>query len=365
MERRSINIMILGPYCTEKGGVINFAMLLLRKLQEYGFMCNYHAVGQRHYFIYRVLAPFYFIVDILLFAYKLLRYKPHIVHLNSSFVYFAMIRDLIYAIVAKMMRKNVIFFIHGWNKQFYLILNKCRLIGKIFARLLNNMDIVVVLARRFAADLININTDEKIIRTFFIPIEYNRFANVGIAKCNKWRVLFLSNFFKKKGIYDVLNAIPYVIEAIGENIMCVLAGNGPEMPRVRNLIDKLNLISYVELPGFVTGERKYNVFKNSDIFVFPTSHGEGFPTVIAEAMAAGLPIIATPVGAIPEIIEHEVNGILISKPDPKEIAKAIIYLIENPDLRKKMGELNREKAKNFDISVFIKQLNEVYHKMVV
>ena len=81
-------------------------------------------------------------------------------------------------------------------------------------------------------------------------------------------------------------------------------------------------------------------------------------------MAAGLPIIATGVGAIPEVVEDGVNGIILSSPDEHELARAVIYLLNSPELMKKMGERNREKAKNYDVSVVCDRLVRIYDEVI-
>lgn len=77
----------------------------------------------------------------------------------------------------------------------------------------------------------------------------------------------------------------------------------------------------------------------------------------------GLPIIGTGTGAIPEIIEHGINGLIISRPDEHELAAAIVWLLNRPKLMKKMGAINREKAKSYDVSVVCKQLVRIYDEV--
>ncbi len=354
--------MILGPYLHERGGVRDFMYLLLNNLQKYNVSIKFYPVGKRDNLFYTILFPFYFLIDMVSYVLICFKFKPHIVHLNPSLRIKAIFRDCIYLFVAKLFNCKVLFFIHGWNKNFYVFINKHKILRSMCVELFNKADAVTVLAQEFAKNLIKMGVAKERLNVFFIPIEYNNYVPTNERKSNdRCNILFLANFFKDKGIYELVESIPFVINGItNENFKFILAGDGPEMSNVKKMIYAMHLKSYIELPGFVAGEQKYNIFKNSDIFVFPTSHGEGFPTVIAEAMAAGLPIIATPVGAIPEVVETGVNGIIISKPDPREIADAIICLIRNLRLRKQMGNMNQEKALNYDVSFFVKQLLNLY-----
>lgn len=98
----------------------------------------------------------------------------------------------------------------------------------------------------------------------------------------------------------------------------------------------------------------------SDLLLFP-SHSEGFPNAVLEAMSVGLPVIATRVGAIPEMIEEEKGGILVDVGDLKAITQALEKLIDDSGLRTSMGRFNREKSRNhYSYSVVIKKLTAVY-----
>ena len=106
-------------------------------------------------------------------------------------------------------------------------------------------------------------------------------------------------------------------------------------------------------------------YADADIFVLP-SISEGSPKVIPEAMAKGLPIIATRVGGLPELIENGVNGILIEPHDAVSLSDAIEYLATNPIMRQSMGEASLDKAEEFTLEVqmerFADFIKDVYYK---
>lgn len=360
------SLIILGPYHSEKGGVVNFTRLLHKKIQSLDIKCIYFPVGKREKPLYKLFYYIYYIFDIIKYIWKELKFFPEVIILNTSLIRKALIRDTIYLGLSKLFRNKSILFIHGWNEKTFSFIASHKLLRYLFIKSVSLADCIIVLANNFKIKLIEFGISEKKINVFPIAIEYDR-HNMLKRKENKNQtvnVLFMSIFYKDKGIYEILNAIPLIINNdIKSNIKFILAGEGPERTNIIKLVNKLNLSKVIEIPGYVDGDEKIEYFSNGDIFLFP-SHGEGFPTVIAEAMAAGLPIIATPVGAIPEVIEDGVNGIIISKPDPQEIAEAIIFLAKNPDLRRRMGAANREKAKNYDVSLVVNQLLNVYQKII-
>jgi glycosyltransferase involved in cell wall biosynthesis len=109
------------------------------------------------------------------------------------------------------------------------------------------------------------------------------------------------------------------------------------------LISETGLQNRIDLPGYLRGSDKTRVLGNADIFVLP-SYGEGCPVSMLEAMAAGMAIVSTPVGGIPDLVHDGKNGILIGEVDPENIYKALKSLMSSPELLASMRTTNREVA---------------------
>jgi len=122
----------------------------------------------------------------------------------------------------------------------------------------------------------------------------------------------------------------------------------------------------VKFEGPVHGKKKHDLFVSSDIFVFPTYYPpEGHPWVILEAMAAGLPIITTDQGAITESVIEGVNGFIVGKRSPDQITEKIKLLIENPQIREKMGkESRRLYLENFTEERMVERLASAFYKVL-
>jgi glycosyltransferase involved in cell wall biosynthesis len=127
------------------------------------------------------------------------------------------------------------------------------------------------------------------------------------------------------------------------------------------VVEQTDLREKVVFLGF-----QENVFKSlrkMDLFVLP-SRTEGFGIALVEAMATGIPVIATSVGGIPEIVDDNINGILVPPGQPSDLAEAIITLLSNSDLAKKMADNGRQKAlTNFHPKRFIAQHETLYQVM--
>jgi len=135
---------------------------------------------------------------------------------------------------------------------------------------------------------------------------------------------------------------------------------------VQAIIKKYRLETKVFNRGVIKGNEKEKFLIELDIFVFPTFYPfEGLPLVILEAMAAGLPIITTSVGSIPELVIDGETGFIIGKNNPQAAADAIIKLIENLELRMNIGKAGRKRYEEyFTLDHNINRMIEVFNEVL-
>lgn len=173
------------------------------------------------------------------------------------------------------------------------------------------------------------------------------------------QVLFLSNLTPSKGPMEFLKAAKIVIHQ-EKSIRFVLAGavwSQPFYQELQSYISNAELSDFVEMPGGVYGEQKEDLFSSSDIFVFPTYY-ETFGIVNVEAMRAGLPVISSPEGAIPEVVQDGVTGYIVNPKNPEEIADRILRLVRDADLRERMGRAGREAFESkYTLSAYARNLD--------
>lgn len=165
-------------------------------------------------------------------------------------------------------------------------------------------------------------------------------------KDNMTRILFLSNLFPAKGLLELLQ-IMKILRASRTDILLHIVGefmrDGYQM-RYINMIDKFGLNESVFLKGPKYGDEKWRTFQEADIFLFPTRFKqECFPLVILEAMQFGLPVLASRMGAITEIIEHGKNGFTFDPSDHDGFARTIMDLIEQKELLQRVGMMARQR----------------------
>src|SRR5207249_9975954 len=114
--------------------------------------------------------------------------------------------------------------------------------------------------------------------------------------------------------------------------------------QAERLIQQPEIRAVVELPGVVKGDARFELMRDADLFVFPTYYPiEGQPTVLLEAMSAGLPVVTTDQGAIRDTIVDGETGYLVAKRDPGAIARRVIELLQDEPRRVQMGEAGRRR----------------------
>ena len=180
------------------------------------------------------------------------------------------------------------------------------------------------------------------------------------------KLLFLSNLIESKGLFILLKALKALNDK-GIAFHCnIVGGEGDiSLNQLNHKINDLNLNNCVTYLGKKYGDDKYKIFQYSDISVFPTFyHNETFGLVNIEAMMFKLPVISTNEGAIAEIIDDNETGFLVEKQDSVDLANKIQLLIENPSLRKNMGEKGREKfEEEYTLSHFEQNMTEILRKI--
>jgi len=164
------------------------------------------------------------------------------------------------------------------------------------------------------------------------------------------RFLFVGVMTTIKGPFDLLDACARARGSLEGRARLTLVGSGPSLDEVRRRIRDLGLEAFVSAPGFVSDEDKARYLAEADAFVLP-SHAEGIPVALLEAMAAGLPVIATPVGAVRDAVD-ETCGVLVTPQAPDELAVALVRMVEAGAKRLEMGaQAHAIVCGRYDVSV--------------
>jgi glycosyltransferase involved in cell wall biosynthesis len=151
------------------------------------------------------------------------------------------------------------------------------------------------------------------------------------------KLLYAGRLSHEKGLGDLIHAVRLLLD-FGIVIELTVCGDGPDRGKLKALGKALGLEKHITFRGFIPpGDSLLDVFRRHDIFVHP-SYSESFPKVIWEAMAQGLPVITTPVGGVPDLIEDGINGLFVQCRQPQEIRDAVLRVIGNEGLRSRLIE---------------------------
>ncbi len=164
-----------------------------------------------------------------------------------------------------------------------------------------------------------------------------------------------------KGQRYLIEAAPEIFKVYPDAVILMI-GEGELRRHLEGLAEELEIKSRIIFMGFRSDIP--SLLKTMDIFVYP-SHLEGLGTSLLDAMAAGVPIVATSAGGIPEVVSDGINGILVPPRNPQDLAKAVLTILQNNDLAKKLTQAGRETVeKRFTVERMVEGTLEVYRKVM-
>jgi glycosyltransferase involved in cell wall biosynthesis len=233
--------------------------------------------------------------------------------------------------------------VSAWGDDILILPPKSRLIHHYTKKVLDSVDLVYAVSH---------NILDHILADFHIPPEHVHYLPFGIdtdtfspGSGTKGHTPEIVRVFSNRGffaVYDTETLVRGFLQARTSDprIHLVLKGDGPQESAVRQLVTSLGLGVFVTFQQKTSYAEVPQDYRASDIFI-TTSVSDGTPVSLLEAMASGLPCIATSVGGIPEWIENDKNGILIPPRSTEAVADAILQLSKDPDLRSRLGTAAR------------------------
>ena len=225
--------------------------------------------------------------------------------------------------------------------------------------ILNNANSVIALTEHMKKEMQKISAKEISVIPNGIDIDRFNDSSPKFSESSDTKIIFVGNLRLEKGLSYLIEAMRYITKK-DINSRLLIVGEGPQKENLEKLVTKLNINDIVTFSGKVATEEVPVYLKNSDIFTLPSLQ-EGFPNVLLEAMASGLPVVATDVNGINEIIEDCKNGFLVRPQNSKEIAEKILLLLEDNELRKRISKQNMKKASKYSWKQTVQMLENVYN----
>jgi colanic acid/amylovoran biosynthesis glycosyltransferase len=238
-------------------------------------------------------------------------------------------------------------------------------------RLLRLVPVILVRSRSIAERLIELECDPLKIRLnrTGIPLDDFPYAPRRVPVTGAWKIVQACRLVVKKGLPTALRAFALFLRKF-PNTRFVIAGEGPQLRELQELVCELRIEQAVSFAGFLNQSELRRLFEQSHLFVHPSemavdSNQEGVPNSMLEAMATGLPVVATMHGGIPEAVTDGVSGLLVPERDHERLANSLIALVENPIRWQEMGRAaSRMVTAEFAQSRQIEILESVYFEAI-
>ena len=161
----------------------------------------------------------------------------------------------------------------------------------------------------------------------------------------------------EKGVVYFLEATAHVLQFLPQ-VHFLVMGDGPQLKELKAYVEQLGVQEHVHFLGFRLDTRA--IIGLLDVLVVP-SLSEGTPLVTLEAMTAGVPIVASAVGGIPEQVRHHHEGILVPPGDARALGEAILHLLQNPTWMQQLGEAGRRRVlSRFSFTTMVEETQKVY-----
>ena len=330
-------VLMLGPHRAAVSGVSTHLNLLMDSTLGEEYDIVHFQVGSEGRdegalgkFLRLAVSPFFLAASIVF-------RHVSIVHINTSLNTKAYWRDLAYLFISKALGAHVVYQVHGGElpRKFFA---KSALLTAFLRWTLGIPDVVVVLAQIELRAYREFVPDQQVVA---LPngIDCRPFSGVPTVRSDASRPLqlvYIGRVAREKGLYETLQGLRLAHE-LGVDARLVIAGSGAEEARLRRYAQALGIGSRVCFVGPIFGNDKVKLLSGADVMVLP-SYSEGLPYALLEAMAAGVPVIATPVGAIPDVVSDGIHGFLVPPRDGKSIAESLAVLAGD---REKLSWMSR------------------------
>ena len=264
-----------------------------------------------------------------------------VVHLNSAFDRRSVLRDAATILLIGRTRAKYFLKVHGASPEEFA--GRSLVYGRLISFLNTRVSGFGIHTEEEMTGLQQIGLDRKKFFVTHNAIVVNKEKPEGFVRNHKepherFRLLYAARFIGSKGVLETIRACA-ILKGKGIDIVLECLGDGPLEQEARQMVSELGLNECVNFHGHVPPNELDKLFFETDIFVFPTSHNEGFPIGLFNAVAAGMPIVTTKTRAANDNLSDPENC-LFSTSDPANIADRLEELIGNVGLRTRMSENN-------------------------
>jgi len=369
-----MRILHLGKYFyPERGGIENYTYILAKEAKRLGNEVYVIVSNTSKKFVheriegievFRLPRIFYLLHTpfTIPFVCLIKKINPDIIHLHVPNPWFEF-NLFLYSLLNK---KTIIITYHS-DVIFYTLFH---FLGEIFRRiylfpLLKISKKIIATSQNYVDNSFSLRKFRSKVKIIPLGVDTKKFKPLKVKKQKKKVLLFLGRLFPYKGLEYLLQAIKIVSEKRKDFILYIV-GEGKLRKKLEEMTKSLKIENFVKFTGKVSDEQAVKYYNLCDIFVLPSIHkSDAFGISQLEAMACGKPVISTNLkgSAVPWVNQHMKTGLIVEPKNSKALAEAIIYLLENEKLRKKMRMNARKRVlKYFTLQRMIRETFKIYRK---
>jgi len=339
----------------------------LEGFRKIGYTCISIEYGRNNQSISKINKFFGVIKNALKIVIKLYSFKPHTLYLNSRFEPVACVRDFITILLIRVFyvfKLQVIIKTHGSDLSvldinsfgFKKIMLPClaKYVNKWLFLSKEEKTIIELKNPKLGARIYvtsNIIEPARSIKSAAFKAKYN--LNNGM-----FLFLFVGRVVAEKGIFTILRSIPNL--SFKEKCKFVFVGDGPDLLALQLEAKLLGVTNSVVFTGFIEDEECDHFYANVNALLFPTYFNEGFPMALFKSVAAGLPIITTPIRAAKDHLSEPENVLWVNGTSVSSVTKAIDKLFNDETLRDNMSLNNKFISQNFVSERVCKQMEDIF-----
>lgn len=346
-----IRLLVLGPLPPPVGGVetVTQAVLDSSSFAQFDLWhCDTTKSRPKHTQGKFDFGNFYWaLIHFARMAKAMFSHRPDVVYMPLTATWSGFWRDAVLACIGKAGKAKIVGHVHaGW---FGRVLKVRGVTGWLVRRSLAMFDALLMLGEVWRAQIVEYGYQGKL---YVVPPTYNREVHRETSNftrqydTRKVTGLFVGHVGRHKGVLDLLEAIARLGSLIQRFVIVGPPQFSGDWEEVMARTKSLGLTERVHFTGQLQGKDLYEMFRACDYLVLP-SYAEGLPVVFLEAGSFGLPVIGTPVGAIPELLKSEFNGLLVSPGDVVALSAAIRRLQTNCADRRRLGTQLRSDIDTF------------------
>jgi len=354
----SFKVLHIGPLPPPVGGMATVIQSLTQVLQNFidiRVLNNVKTTPINRSLLQGIIAQLRLLARLISLC---LAWKPQIVHIHTC-SWFTFWRSSADVIIARLLRKRVLLHIHGG--EFKLFLESLSPLKASMVRFIFFLcSKVIVLSHSWKLLLVDwCNPDKLEIVQNGTSIEPRQ----NLPTDNVFMIVCFANYERRKGQLDLLNAVSTLKTQDNRQISVALLGTESEVGQrqtLLNLTNVLGLADQVFIPGPVTGKEKDAWWMKANCFCIP-SYNECMPMSMLEAMAKGIPVVASRVGGIPEMVEDQMEAFLYEAGDVSSLSSCLQRLLDNPEVAERLGCAGRDRQiRDFNIGKTANRLLSVY-----